>query len=204
MSTHPVTQARTRLHSMHIDLASILSIKHVCGGCTQGESCCCATYEVCVTATEIAQIIKVLPEAALYCAHLEHDGEYDNVFEEVEPGLYAIDTDEGGLCLFAYKSNGKVRCSLHSAARKLELPLSQVKPKACLLWPMSFSEGDEVLSLTDNSFSFKCNTKRTHHMRRMSPSFVEAISHVYGKGLRDQLVKEAAKGSQQVSLTYRR
>ena len=189
---------------MRIDLASILSIEHVCGGCAPGEPCCCATYEVCVTAAEIAQIIDILPEAALVCAHLEHDGEYDNVFEEVGPGVYAIDTDEDGLCLFAYRSNGKVRCSLHSAARKLELPLKKVKPKACLLWPISFAEGDEVLSLTDNPFSFKCNTRRTHHRRRMSSSFVEAISHVYGEDLRDQLVKEAAKGAKQVSLTYRR
>jgi hypothetical protein len=150
------------------------------------------------------RIIQVLPEAVKLCPHLRIDGGYDNVFEEVEPGLYAIDTDEDGLCLFAYVSDHTIRCSLHTSGSALGLPLNQVKPKACLLWPLSFFEGDEVLSLTSDALSFKCNSRRRKQSRRLSSSFVEAIELVYGEGFGTIVEKEAEKGVQRTTLTRRR
>ena len=47
-----------------IDYGSIGSIDHVCNGCSGVSKCCCAKYEVSVTAVERNKIIKVLPEAA--------------------------------------------------------------------------------------------------------------------------------------------
>ena len=192
-----------RRHALEVDLASLLSIDHVCGGCNKGGKSCCATYEVCVSAAEMDRIIRVLPEAARLCPHLEIDAGFDNVFEEVEPGLFAIDTTEDGLCLFAFKSRGTIRCSLHAAASVAGLPLEQVKPKACLLWPMSFSEGDEVLSLTDDALSFSCNSPRGGRSRRISASLMEAIKMVYGKGVGTALQQEADKGSSSVTLNQR-
>jgi ribosomal protein L32 len=192
-----------RRHALNVDLASLLSIDHVCGGCNKGGKCCCATYEVCVSAAEMRRIISVLPEAARLCPHLETDAGFDNVFEEVEPGLYAIDTTEDGLCLFAFRSSNTTRCSLHAAASAAGLPLEQVKPKACLLWPMTFSEGDEVLSLTNDALSFSCNSPRASRSRRLSPSLMEAIKMVYGKSVGTALQQEANKGSSSVTLNQR-
>ncbi len=174
-----------------VDLAALLSIDHVCGGCAKGEKCCCASYEICITAAEMHRIIAVLPEAAKRCPHLETGEEFDNVFEEVEHGLYAIDTTEDGLCLFAFLSKRKIRCSLHAAASALGIPINQVKPKTCLLWPVSYSEGDEVLSLTDDALSFSCNSPKGRAPRALSPSLVEAITMVYGKGFGKMLEEEA-------------
>lgn len=195
---------REHRSNVRVDLASILSLDHVCTGCVKGEPCCCATYEVCVTTAEMNRIIQILPEAAKLCPHLRTDGRYDNVFEEVEPGLYAIDTDEGGLCLFAYVSDHKLRCSLHTVGKTLGLPLNQVKPKACLLWPMNFSEGDEVLSLTGDALSFRCNSQRRKQSRRLCSAFVEAIELVYGEGFGTIVEQEANKGVQRTTLTRRR
>ena len=113
-----------------------------------------------MTATERERIIRVLPEATRFCPHLETGGGYDSIFDKVESGLFVIDTDDEVLCLLAFRSDGKVRCSLHAAAETLELSLQQVKPKACLLWPMNFSKGGEVLSLVDDALAFRCNTLR--------------------------------------------
>jgi len=192
-----------RLHALDVDLASILSIEHACGGCNKGGKCCCATYEVCVSTAEMRRIISVLPEAARFCPHLETDAGFDNVFEEVEPGLYSIDTTEDGLCLFAFKSSNTIRCALHAAASLAGLPLEQVKPKACLLWPMTFSEGDEVLSLTDDALLFSCNSPRRGQSRRFSPSLMEAIKMVYGNDVGTTLQQEANKGTLRVTRNLR-
>jgi hypothetical protein len=193
-----------RPHVLTVDLASILSIDHACDGCRSGEPCCCSAYEVCVTATELEKIIRVLPEAVRFCPHLDAGDGYDNIFDEVEPGLFAIDTDEDGLCLFAYRSGRKVRCSLHAAGAALGLPPEQVKPKACLLWPMNFSEGKEVLSLVDDALAFRCNTLRRGRSRSLSPAFIQAADAVYGEGVGGRMAREAANGARRTIIARRR
>jgi hypothetical protein len=185
---------------VHVDLTSLLSIEHVCRGCARTETCCCARYEVCVNSAELNKIIQVLPYVAKLCPHLRTANGYDNVFEEVEPGLYAIDTTEDNLCVFAFLSDNTIRCSLHAVALTLGLPLARVKPKACLLWPLSFSEGDEVLSLSDDALSFGCNSLRKNSSHRLSPTFVEAIGHIYGEVFRTRLEEEAKRGVQRTML----
>jgi len=198
-----ISAQRKRRRALQVDLASLLSIDHACHGCKKGGKSCCATYEVCVSAAEMGRIIRVLPEAARLCPHLETDGGFDNVFEEVEPGLFAIDTTEDGLCLFAFRSSNTVRCSLHAAASSLGLALEQVKPKACLLWPMIFSEGNEMLALADDALSFSCNSRRRGRSRRLSSSLMEAIETVYGRDVGTLLQKEAYKGSPRAALDHR-
>ena len=178
-----------------VDLASVLSVDHACDGCRLGEPCCCSTYEVCVTTAELGRIIQVLPEVVRFCPHLEAGDGYDNIYDEVEPGLFAIDTDDDGLCLLAFLSDKKIRCSLHAAAVELGIPPERVKPKACLLWPLSFSEGREVLSLIDDAPAFRCTTLRRSRSRKLSPAFVKTIEGVYGRGVGERMKQAAAKGT---------
>jgi hypothetical protein len=149
------------------------------------------------------KIIQVLPEAAKLCPHLKTDHGYDNVFEYVERGLYALDTTEDGLCLLAYVADRTIRCSLHTVGTKLGLPLGKVKPKACLLWPMSLSEGDEVLSLAGDALSFRCTTRRRKRSNHLSQAFKEAVKLVYGDGMGDQLEKESRNRARRMSLPRR-
>lgn len=190
--------------SVEVDVESLLSCENHCNGCARGERCCCSSYEVCVTTAELKRIIKVLPEAARLCPHLLTMRGYDNVFEEEEPGLFSIDTTEDGLCLFAYWSHHRIHCSLHTVAKKLGLPLEQVKPKVCLLWPMHFSEGDEVLAMINDAYLFNCNTRKTPGSRTMSPGFVEAIELVYGEGCGTQVKCAAENGERRTLLVTRR
>ena len=193
-----------RRSSVDVDVESLLSVENRCNGCAKGERCCCASYEVCVTTAELKRIIRVLPEAARYCPHLLTAGGYDNVFEEEEPGLYSIDTTEDGLCLFAYWSHHRIHCSLHTVAVTLGLPLEQVKPKVCLLWPLHFSDGDEVLAIIDDAMRFNCNTRTAPGSRALSAGFVEVIELVYGEGCGTQVQLAAENGDRRTLLVTRR
>ena len=190
--------------SVEVDVESLLSLENRCNGCARGERCCCSSYEVCVTTAELKRIIKVLPEAARFCPHLLTARGYDNVFEEEEPGLFSIDTTEDGLCLFAYWSHQRIHCSLHTAAVTLGLPLEQVKPKVCLLWPMHFSEGREVLAMISDALLFVCNTRKSPGSRSLSPGLVEAIELVYGEGCGTQVQLAAKNGDRRTLLVTRR
>lgn len=190
--------------SVEVDVESLLQLENVCNGCARGGKCCCSSYEVCVTTAEVKRIIRVLPEAAGFCPHLLTEGGYDNVFEEEEPGLFSIDTTEDGLCLFAYRSHDRTHCSLHTVAITLGLPLEQVKPKVCLLWPMHFSEGDEVLAMINDAFRFNCNIRKAPDSRSLSPGFVEAIELVYGEGCGTQVRQAAENGDRRTLLVIRR
>jgi len=128
---------------------------------------------------------------------------YDNVFEYVEPGLYALDTTEDGLCLLAYVADHRIRCSLHTAGTNLGLPLGKVKPEACLLWPMSLSEGDEVLSIAGDALAYRCTALRRKRSNRLPAAFVEAVELVYGDGRGAHLEKEAGTGARRTMLQRR-
>jgi hypothetical protein len=190
--------------SVEVDIGSLLSLENRCNGCARGERCCCSSYEVCVTTAEMKRIIKVLPEAARFCPHLLTAGGYDNVFEEEEPGLFSIDTTEDGLCLFAYWSQNRIHCSLHTVAVTLGWPLAQVKPKVCMLWPMQFSEGDEVLAMIDDAFLFNCNARKSPGSRSLSSGLIEAIELVYGEGCGTQVEHAAENGDRRTLLVTRR
>ncbi len=193
-----------RRSGVEVDVESLLSLENRCNGCAGGGRCCCSSYEVCGTAAELKRIIKVLPEAARLCPHLLAAGGYDNVFEEEEPGLFSIDTTEDGLCLFAYRSRHRTHCSLHTVAATLGLPLEQVKPKVCLLWPLHFSEGDELLAMISDAFLFRCNARKAPGSRSLSPGFVEAIELVYGRGCGTQVQRAAENGDRRALLLIRR
>lgn len=205
-----LTQMKTKLlnknrrNRVQVNLAAMLAIDHACRGCASPTTCCCARYEVCVETAEIKKIIPVLPAAAKFCPHLKTAGGYDNVFEQVEPGLYAIDTNADDLCVFAYVADHTIRCSLHTAGLALGLPLGKVKPKACLLWPLSFSDGDEILSLADDALSFRCNSRRRNPSRRLSPELAEAIGLVYDRDFRTRLEAKAGQGVRHALLPHRR
>ena len=189
---------------VEVDVESLLTVENRCTGCARGERCCCSSYEVCVTTVEMKRIIKLLPEAARYCPHLLTAGGYDNVFDEEEPGLFSIDTTGDGLCLFAYWSHGRTHCSLHTAALDLGLPLEKVKPKVCLLWPLHFSDGDEVLAMIDDAMLFRCNTRKPPRSRDLCPGYAEAIELVYGEGCGIQVQNAAKDGDRRTLLIARR
>jgi hypothetical protein len=161
-----------------VDVKVICSIDHECVGCSEVAKSCCAKFDICVTEAELQRIIPVLPEAAKLCPHLKTKGGYANVFEEAERGSYSIDTRENDLCVFAYKSDeGLIRCSLHTLEIKHGLPLGTIKPAVCILWPLTFSEKGDMLTLHDDALACGCSSLRTKPSSKISPALLETIRH---------------------------
>jgi len=174
----PKSKRSSRPSKLKIDYRSIRSIDHACTGCSTVEECCCARFEVSVNKGELKRIIPFLPEAAKFCPHLKTKDGYDNVFEDGVNGLHAIETKEDGLCVFAFKTNGIIRCSLHAIEISHGLPRGSVKPQMCILWPLTFSEKGDVLTLHDNALACECSSLRNTPSKEISPELLETIEYI--------------------------
>lgn len=183
-------QRRQRL--VEVDLDALRAIAHACDGCAgKPRQACCSQYEICVSEDEIAKVDGFIAEAASECAHLRSGDGYENVFEPVDGGLYAIDADDEGCCVFAFEHDGSLRCSLHAAALRLGAPVNQAKPRSCILWPLALSSGrDKTLTVVDDAMRFHCNARR--RARSLHPSVIEILDDVFGDEF-SQAVQQAAR-----------
>ncbi|MFP4501829.1 MAG: hypothetical protein ACLFTT_12575 [Candidatus Hydrogenedentota bacterium] len=165
-----------------LDIQALQSVTHTCDCCADGQACCCAQFEVCVSAGEIPRIAAMMPAAAAYAPHiLTEDGAPDNVFEETGDGLYAIDTHENGLCIFAFHRDGMTLCALHAAALDHGLPWHEGKPYVCTLWPATISEDDPpMVSVDPDAVTFHCTRARTAPKGAVAPALKDAIRRVFG------------------------
>ncbi len=166
--------------TLRIDVRGLSALNHACVGCPDTRRCCCATYEVCVTRAEMRRIVGCLSVVSKFCRHLAGRHGFDNVFDPVDSGLFAIDTDADGLCCFAYRVQGRIRCSLHSAALSLGIPVSVVKPRVCMLWPLALGDGNPAsLSVQPDAFAFRCNTRRKVR-HDLCGSLAETVKSTFG------------------------
>jgi len=148
-------------------------------------------------------IIGMMPAAARYCPQLAEHGGFRNVFEEVEPGLFSLETDEDGLCLFACTSGKRLQCSLHCAAVEAGMPLQAVKPESCLLWPLCLSEGEEpVLTVAEEALSFVCNRLREpdDNGHSLAREVLAILATVFGEKAAEEVNEAARKGWSQVKV----
>ena len=184
-----------RLEYFNVDVSAIAATSHRCSGCARTDVCCCARYEVCVSVPEMKTIVGVLPLAAQYCPWLKGANGFDNVFDRVEPGLFAIDTHENDLCVLAYHCDSGIRCSLHSVAEQMGISPHLVKPYACTLWPLVMQDPpDAILSICDDALEFPCNWIRNAKSGAISPEILHSIEKLLGAAACSQIVKAAQKG----------
>lgn len=160
-----------------MDFQSIRTIEHACAGCSVVKACCCSKYEILVDRLELKRILQALPEAAKLCQNLKTGGKYENVFEEAENGFFSIDTLDNGLCVFAYRKDRMIRCSLHSTEISLGLPLGALKPKVCILWPLTFNQKGNALTVHHDALSFACNQPRQQSSRHVSSELLQTIGY---------------------------
>jgi hypothetical protein len=178
---------------INVDVHAISTLAHHCTGCTRTDACCCAVHEVCASAREMKTISGALPLAAKYCPDLKVGNGYDNVFDEVERGLFAIDTHENGLCVFAYHAHAGIRCSLHSAAIQIGLSPHLLKPSACSLWPLVLRQPpDAAMSICDDALRFPCNRKVK--AGTISHEILDSIDKLLGGAVCSQILKAAQAG----------
>ncbi len=172
------------IDDIEVDIDAIYSISHNCrGGICTRRKCCCSNYEICIDDQELSVITGWLPLASQFSPGLKTSLGLDNIFDESDPGLFALDTDEHGLCVFAYPTKeNQILCSLHSAALHMGLPPREVKPKACFLWPLAITEHHPInLSVDEDALSFKCNEKRMGNYQGLCSRIAHIIKDVFGE-----------------------
>lgn len=191
-------------HSLEIDVAGICSVIHNCTGCPGESKRCCSSYEVTINSKELQNIIGCIPLAARFCSHLKSHYVYENVFEQISRGLYCIDTNEDGTCVFSYLEGNRIVCSLHTVAEQLGIPFRKAKPESCLLWPLAIFEGEtRILSIHDDAFEFSCNTRNTKGRFSLCPSIAKNIERVFGVEFRNELQDVANKRLHWTSIPLR-
>ncbi|MBI2436107.1 MAG: DUF3109 family protein [Candidatus Hydrogenedentes bacterium] len=176
---------------VRVDLDALLRLDHACDpkACSAA-GCCCGSYEVTVSPKELRRITGMIPESSRFARNLRTaNGALENPFERIEKGLYALDTDERGRCVFAYRDKeGFIRCSIHSAALRLGLEPYRTKPFACTLWPLAISEDNPpVLTVQEDAYRFPCNRRRSRPARTRAPEVALIIEQLFGNTFLEEL-----------------
>jgi hypothetical protein len=152
--SHPLVQG----HSVDVD--ALIGLAHHCQPflCRDSGSCCVA-YDVWLGDEERRRILEVAPAAATY---LPGGSVPEAAVRQWGPDAHALAKDEAGRCALAYRDGeGRVLCSLHSAALDLGLAPEEVKPESCVLWPLSVtSSRPPVLSVQEGALRYPCNRRR--------------------------------------------
>ena len=97
--------------------------------------------------------------------------------------------------MFAYRSEGGLRCSLHSAAEDLGVPPADVKPSACLLWPLAITSGPRrALTVHDDACRFPCNRPRAPKRPGLHSGVAELIETAFDRETRIRIEQAASEG----------
>ncbi len=162
---------------VHVD--ELMAICHSCDpqNCAH-KATCCGAYEVHVTPRELTSIIGLLEEARVRSRRLQDE----DIFEEVDDGL-ALGTDEEGVCVFAYTgSEGQTLCSLHTVAMDHGLDPFSVKPRDCVLWPLTISTGSpRHLAVVDDALEWPCNQLRPAGASGLDEGIAAIVAHRFGQ-----------------------
>ena len=179
---------------MEIDVAGICSILHECTACAGELNRCCSNYEVTVNSQEAQNMDGWIPLAARFCPSLKSPDGYENVFDQISRDLFSIDTDEDGVCAFAYFEDNKILCSLHAAADSCKISFRKAKPQSCLLWPLAIFEGKtQILSIQEDAFEFGCNKRNDKNKFTLCPAIAKNIEWVFGVEFRNTIQEAANK-----------
>lgn len=174
-----------------VDLPALLKLKHYCDPrLCRNKRYCCASYEITVDRQDMKRAVGLMPEAANFAPAVGEGGEFENPFEKIEGGRWAIDCDEElEACAFSFRDKqGCGWCSLHAAALKLGLDPYQQKPEVCTMWPLALSEGDPpVLSIQDDVYRFPCAWRRRGPQRALYPDIAANVKAIFGEAFLEKL-----------------
>ncbi|MCP4641328.1 MAG: hypothetical protein GY851_12880 [bacterium] len=186
-----------------VDVARIAALHHQCDGCLDREAGCCASFEVCVAEPEMERILGTMEAIAEFCPDLHNSEGFAYPFDETEDDLHAIDTDEDGLCAFAYSKDGRTLCGIHSAAERLDVPWFTVKPRSCVLWPLALSHGPSpVLTVDPEAPAFHCCEVGRRDPSALDDNIAGTLRTVFGEAFEAAVGEAAARGEERVTVAF--
>lgn len=185
-----------RIGDVAVDVAAVAAIAHQCDPALCRDSRkCCAAHRICVEEDELPALRAFASLAARYTTSLPPGDAADGIPGELFAGLYEIRRTEDGLCVFAFAApDGRVLCSLHSAALDGGFDVREVKPRACLLWPLTLSGSrPRILSADAGAFAFPCTARRAPD-GRLDAGVEDIIRCVLGEEFLARLAGAVASG----------
>ncbi len=160
-------QKYVEVQGYSVDVNAVTGLKYRCDpkSC-RNRLCCCGVYDVWINAKEKEKISRCLPAASNY--PVEGRGNDVSDFLRWIGAGYILRKDKEQFCSLSYRTgDGQVRCSLHSIALDQNISPVEIKPRNCVLWPLSLSgKGEKTLSVQDDAYNFPCC--RTAHTANCS------------------------------------
>jgi hypothetical protein len=157
------SQALPEIDGVRVDVPALAALRHRCDPALCRDSgSCCACHDLWIGDEEAERIRALRPEAARYAAHLKAAATENAGLKRLGPDWHTIVRRQDGLCSLAYRTeDGRVLCSLHSAAVRKGADPFRAKPECCVLWPLSLTTSNPpVLSVQEGAFEFPCNHRR--------------------------------------------
>jgi len=180
-----------------VDVPALMKLKHYCDPMLcRNKRYCCASYDITINKDDMKRTVGLMPEAAKFAPEVGEDGEFENPFDPVERGRWAIDCHEdSGACAFSFRDKkGCGWCSLHAAALELGLDPYQQKPEVCTMWPLALAEGDPpVLSIQGDVYEFPCAWKRRGTPKQLYPDIAANVKAIFGEAFLEKLNLEIQK-----------
>jgi len=157
-----------------VDMAALSRLRyrcepHLCGV----QDNCCRRYDVWLDDREAQRIEEMLPAVRRHFPCRSHSCGRRSVMRRIRAGRYVLQKNADECCTLSYRTDdGRLLCTLHTAAREEGVPLWKAKPRLCLLWPLSLSRGEPpVLTVQDGVRSFPCCRSR-----RPRPALHEGVA----------------------------
>lgn len=172
-----------------VDVDALLRLRHHCDpALCRASGCCCRSYEVCFTRTEMERAVGLMPDCRVFAPHLAPGEELENPFEALGGHRFAVDVQDDDACAFAFRDRGGAMwCAMHAAALRLDLDPWAVKAQPCLLWPLALSEDKvPVLTVQDDALVYSCNRRR-HRARSLHAGVADCVAGALGKPILEKL-----------------
>ena len=156
-------QQYVRAGSMRVDLSALARLAYRCEPRLCGiRGSCCRHYDVWMDDREARRVESMFPAVRQLFPqrHALHDRR--SVMRRTALGRYVLRKDDHGCCTLSHRTpDGRLLCTLHTAALEEDIPLREAKPRLCLLWPLSLSRAEPpVLSVQEGVEDFPCCRSR--------------------------------------------
>ncbi len=180
-----------------VDADALCGLEHVCDPALCRHKSCCGVYDIWVSAEDRERFAKHLKDASALLGRAGQGMDMNDVLRWVGAG-YILRKNKDGLCMLAYRvEDGRVLCSLHSAALQRNCSPRRAKPSSCTLWPLSLTgtAGHGTVSIQPGAFEFPCNRRRESRRPLLHHGTATLIRDHFGSGFLSALeagLEEAA------------
>lgn len=186
----PVRNNLVQVGDMLVDAPALVGLSHRCDPLLCRESgSCCGRYDLWIGAEERDRLFQFEKQITRLCSGNRKKSIQENV-RQIAPRTYSVEKGADGLCAFTCRgAGGEVLCALHRLALERGIPPERLKPRPCILWPLSTtSSSPAVLSVQEGVLRFPCNaTRQNTEEPVLDPGVADIVSACFGADFLEEL-----------------